>query len=199
MTAGWVTAFTLLAVAVAVQSLLILGLLRRAIPVLQRAERILATDPLSPDSGLHVGSTVADFTLVDNQGCAWALGELLSHDVTSFLFVAADCPSCARLQAELEEAQPNELTSLAVIISAGEQEASSEHGIRVFAQRDGSATHAFRQTAFPQCFVVDAVDRTVLAREFPHQLDDLMHMMRRAPQRSKNSSGRNRPDHYRVS
>jgi len=92
---------TLLAAVSSITLFLQLGLIKRVLPALERAERLLAADPLSPDSGLQIGATVPEFTVLDRLGDSISLSRLTQGGSLVVLFVADDCPSCVHLMDEL--------------------------------------------------------------------------------------------------
>lgn len=153
----------------------VLGLLRRVLPVLERAERILAADPLSPDSGLEIGSTVPDFTVITRNGRQVTFHELHAGP-SVYLFIDEGCPSCNRLVGDLQTDGWTGPEPLILIADAAPDWARGIPGkCTATHQERNSASEAFRQTTLPQAFAVNA-DRVVTARISPTSLSDLSHI-----------------------
>lgn len=178
MTQVEIVLFTGLGLLLAVVLVLQVGTLRRIAPALERAERLLAADPMSPDSGLEVGSSVPDFSTLDLPGRTYQLADLLQGGEAIVLFASEGCPSCAHLERELRAEGWSETTPLVLVADTPVEWSSEAPGnMTVVYQVSESASKAFRQTSLPQAFVVSA-ERTVVGRIFPSGLEDLKVLVR---------------------
>lgn len=94
MTAPWIVAFCALACLTVMQGVLLLGITRRSVKVLERLERMSqGSDLVLPDSGLAVGETVANFSVRDANGVSVQSSSLLDRPRT-LLIASLDCPAC---------------------------------------------------------------------------------------------------------
>ena len=177
MTGPWIVAFLALWAVVLVLAVLVLGLLRRIGPVLERAERaIRMSDALAHVDGLPPGATVPGFEVVDPGGRRLAFVDAGPGDRV-VLFVDADCPACSGL-ADALAAEPGIAQQPIVVVSGkatpvGHYARLAAAGLPVFGQPDGAASAAFQQQAFPYAVALSAT-RTVVAALIPGSPADLM-------------------------
>jgi hypothetical protein len=177
MTGPWIAAFLVLWAAVLVLAVLVLGLLRRIGPVLERAERaIRMSDALAHVDGLPPGAAVPEFDVVDPTGRRLPFADAGSGDRV-VLFVDADCPACSGL-ADALAAEPG-IAQLPIVVVTGRATSVSHYarlvaaGLPVFGQPDGAASAAFQQHASPYAVAVSA-NHTVVASLIPGDPADLM-------------------------
>lgn len=178
MTAPWVVAFALLWVVVLLVAVLVLGMFRRAVNVLEQAEsRFKASTMDSVMGGLPPGSRVPDFEMVDHDG---ALILFSDHPLgpAVYVFLSIDCEPCHALLDNIrrEGLHVGPVAFVAVIddISQGRALELPE-GIRPIYQRAGSVSSAFQTTATPHAFAVDR-NGVVVDVTIPNSVDDLVRL-----------------------
>jgi len=99
MTGVWICAFAVLATAVATLTLVVVGLLRRLLPVM---ENLAQSTPLYEfDLGARVGDIVSAFTILDAEGVPLRSSELLARD-TALVLVSSGCRPCAEMVERLD-------------------------------------------------------------------------------------------------
>jgi hypothetical protein len=97
----WIVAFIALWVIVLVLAVIVLGMMRRMAPLLDRVERLASRQNLSPDhAGLPVGSEVPSFEVSDAAGKRLRFAQELPMPAV-FLFLESGCPPCEDLVEEL--------------------------------------------------------------------------------------------------
>jgi hypothetical protein len=162
---AWVAAFVALWLVTLLNTVVVLGGLRRILNVLEHVEARLPAEASA--SGAAVGSTIAPFDLVDGEGRELAWTELV-QERTIFLLMSKHCAACEALAGRLGSRQHVDGVPLVVVMD--DAEAGREGlppGLRVLYERDGAATRALGNRATPQAYVVDrsgiVLGRTVLA------------------------------------
>ena len=172
----WVVAFVLLWLTLLVVAVVLLGLLRRIVPVLERAEqRIGQGGPL--DLGLSPGSTVGSFPVSRVDGEPATFPELL--DTTSIaLLLEASCEPCRHLLAGLPESDDATVEiPLKVLLedTAEARELVDGVPVDVLYVRDRAAARAFQTSATPHAFTVEP-GGLVLEKRVPSGVGDLRAM-----------------------
>lgn len=164
MSPGWAAAIVALWLTVLVFGIVLLGLLKRVVPAIERAETF-ASGAAGAVMGLPVGSEVGDFRAIVN-GERTGARELLTQP-TVVLFLEANCAPCKTLASDLE-GMTDRVGDLALLVVLAEENGVPEWlplGLRVAFERNGEVTRAFANAATPQAYVVDE-RRFVLARGF---------------------------------
>ena len=183
MSTAWVIAFVVLAAAVIVNLVVVVGLLRRIAPVLEGAERELAQSvgALDVPGGVPLLGRASPFHVYTHDGLRISSDELLS-ETTILLFMEAGCQPCRELISQLH---PNgegldEIPLVIVIPDADAYENLKLDGahVRIVLQPDRAASRAFQTEATPSAFVVYP-GGVVLDRLVPRSWADLQLLARR--------------------
>lgn len=172
MTAPWVAAFVVLAVAVLVLLVLMLGLLRRIAPILEAALSRL-DQPQIDFGGLSAGVEVPPFR-VWSSGGEESLFPAATASGSIMLFVSEDCGPCEHMVTELAPVD-REIDGLELIVITDAPVGTDlpvGPGVRVFHQKDQEASIAFQNSATPQAFSISSAG-VVLDRLIPGSLRDL--------------------------
>lgn len=104
MSGPWTVAFCVLACFTVMQGVLLLGLTRRSVKVLENLERLGAgSDLVLPNSGLSVGESVPEFLVKDVNGLPVQSSSLLGGPRT-LLIASTGCPACDDVLRELRDA-----------------------------------------------------------------------------------------------
>jgi hypothetical protein len=169
-------------IVVLVLAVLVLGILRRIIPLLTRAESILSQgqDEQGTD-GLPIGEQVPEFELIDAEGEVVRPGQSLPLPAV-FLFVQQGCEPCQDLVAALSERAESFAGTRLCIIAAGEPDdynALRARGLFVFGQSEGQALRAFDNNEFPNAFAVDQ-DAKIVGKMTMDSVADLERLVREA-------------------
>jgi hypothetical protein len=171
----WVVAFVLLWLTLLAVAVVLLGLLRRIVPVLERAEQTIGQGgPL--DLGLSPGSTVGSFPVSRVDGEPATFPELL--ETTSIaLLLEASCEPCRHLLADLRESRDAVEVPLKVLLEDTAEARKLVDGVPVdvLYVRDRAAARAFQTSATPHAFTVDP-EGLVLEKRVPSGLGDLRAM-----------------------
>ena len=183
MSALWSALIVVLLVCVATLSVGYVLLSQRVVAVLSRMEAWLVTPHLRPP-GLGAGARVHSFTAVRQDGVTVNEQILLGHP-SVVLFVKADCAICRKLSRRLTRRRLDDLTlgGPVYVVVRNEQERDAlalDPGLHILFQEDGTVSWAFRSTATPQAFLIDA-DGIVVAVGFPNSLRDLKQLVTGAP------------------
>lgn len=102
MTGPWIIAFCLLSVAVLTLAFIVIGLLNRFGPVLDKMQSIGADlASISPDQGLQRGRRVPSFHVVDQAGQSVSSAELWAEGPTLCLLLSPGCEPCADIAEQL--------------------------------------------------------------------------------------------------
>lgn len=180
MSGAWIAAFLALWAVVLLLGLLVLGLLRRIGPVLERAE-FVASSAVGPGIGLPLGTTVPDFELSLANGEAISAADLRGRPYV-LLFVSSGCAPCRGLAAEIRTREgPAPLADLIVVAAESDADAAlTDAPYATLAFQSGRAvSDAFGTSATPHAFAVDT-SGTVVASSFPNTLDHLEALAREA-------------------
>lgn len=174
MSGLWIGAFVGLCGLVVILGVIVLGTLRRLLPVLERAETSLASvsTRISP-GGLPSGSTVPAFSAEEIGGSLFSEADL-EGSKSIVLFLSSSCVACARLVDDLERGRVPDLGARLVVVSDRVQASRFEHltGVSVLAQEGRSLASVFETDATPHAFVVDET-RRILASGTPNDWDRL--------------------------
>jgi hypothetical protein len=175
MTAPWIAAFGALWFLVVLLALAVIGMIRRTVAVLERAEQRLGAEY----SGVPLLSVIPSFEVLDdNTGEVVSSADLLQGP-TILMFMEAGCDPCRQLAAELAEA---ELLELPLIIVAGEQGLGQRFALPpsalIVRQKGHEVARLFQSAMTPNAFVVDEAG-VVLDRVVPGSVTDLQLLARR--------------------
>jgi cytochrome oxidase Cu insertion factor (SCO1/SenC/PrrC family) len=123
VTTPWIITFVALWAIVILLALIVLGTLRRVIPLLESAEESLAAGRASlGPGGLPVGARVPPFTAHSIGGSPFT--ELDLRDTTTVaLFIGTSCPACEQLVDDLENDLAPELNARLVVVSESAESA----------------------------------------------------------------------------
>lgn len=174
MSTPWIVAFSALAAVVLLLVVVVVGVLRRALAVLEHAEAHAAAAATPAFQAPSRGQRVQSFELTDASGRVVSSEELLRSPAV-YLFLSADCEPCRRLAPELVSGGVlADGVPLRVIVDrAHEDEPFPLPAFaRVFRQDDGSASRAFGSSLAPHAIAVDA-DGFVVAAEVAQSSGDL--------------------------
>lgn len=159
MTTPWIAAFIVLAAFAALLGLLVLGLLRQAVPLIEQAQIALkAVQTRLATNGLPVGMEVPAFRGQTLSGALFTERDL--RGVRSVvLFVSSGCHGCAHLISDLAVGHVPELDARLIVV-ADESEiaqiASAElAGVTILAQRNRSIADVFESNRTPHAFAID--------------------------------------------
>lgn len=155
MTGPWMALVLALTVLVIVLGVLVLGLLRRVMPLLESGRHGSLPPPAL--TGLAAGEKVPPFQAIEGSGPIDSAVLLAEPRVV--LLMSPSCPPCRSLAAELREepAVAGELSLLVVMEDSPESRAVQlPSGVRMLFERDREVSDAFRSTAVPQAFAVEA-------------------------------------------
>ncbi len=171
----WVALFAALWLAVVLLGLVVLGLLRRILPLLERMEA--RTEPAFSTSleGVPTGTTLAPFQVRAGDSTDVSSIELFARDAL-VLFLESGCGPCEALAPELEDVR--ELQGLPLIIFLDDTPggwAFPITGVSTFYQSDRTASRAFGSIATPQAFIVRR-GGVVGERSLVGSFDDLQHL-----------------------
>lgn len=174
MTGPWIAVLVVQGLVTVLLVLVVLGLLRRITPVLQRAEELMQqTMPMTP-GGLPIGSKVPVFKARTAAGLEVSSEELL-EEMTLLLFADASCPGCRDLLADLTSQRADlDPMRLCVVTSRIEDthRAVGALGATLLEDVDGEVIQALRATAAPMVCAISA-DHVVLGSTMPSTLEDL--------------------------
>ena len=170
MTGPWLAAFVVLWVLVLLLAVLVLGVLRRVVPVLDRLERGQAQ--AAGGFGLPVGSELPGFEARDREGGA-VTGDAIPRPGI-VLFLDPECRPCRKLADELRSAAANlsrvPLAFVAPDTGAGRQLVPPA-GL-VLLQTGQAISRAFQTSITPHAFLIDANGR-VSDQTIPESVADL--------------------------
>ncbi len=185
MSAPWITGFAALAVLVVFLAVLVLGLLRRIAPVLERAERVARAgsdvDPQEIIGGLPIGAQMPRFAVLDADGEPRLVGGD-REGLRIYLLVEPECAFCETLVEDLaapEEPLPAPITLISTANDDGMAFVSriTDPLITLLFQ-NGEASSSLRTTATPYAFVV--MNGLVVNRGHPNRLNALIELTRQA-------------------
>lgn len=171
MSLGWQVAVVSLWLVVLVLGFVVLGFLRRVLPVLERSQTMSADELIG---GLSPGTHVGPFSATDERGRA--LSESVLEAGTSIvLFLELECEPCEILAAEMR-AFPRWSEGITAYVVSGpgseEREFVAGLGASVIVENDHSVSSAFRTSFFPVAYRIDP-GRVVAKRVNPSSIADL--------------------------
>lgn len=180
MSTPWVVAFGALCLLVLLMLIVVIGVVRRAIAVLDA----LASGPtnlaFSPEyGGLEPGTPVPAFVAYDRDG-----REVSSDDLEGsphvLAFLSAACPPCAQLTNELHRVQDAGELELVVVMEDSDTARAIPFpdGVTVLHQRDRAVSQAFKNQATPQGFAIGSGVVTAVA--IPNSVSILRQLLDRA-------------------
>jgi len=170
--AFWIAAFVALSLVVLVIVAVLLGVLRRAISVLEQAESRSEGSQSLPVQAIPTGTRVGDFALRNGSHGVVNFNELVQRP-TVVLLISAECGPCHRLVSELRAAKRRLAALDLIVITDATPASETDSDIPLYIQMDRAATIAFESNATPHAFLVD-VDRVVLGSRIPRTPDDLI-------------------------
>lgn len=182
MTTPWIIAFAALWALVLMLAFLMLGTLRRLLPLLGLAEdRISESLRSMRRGGLPVGTSIPAFSVEKMHG--GTLSEADLNGVTSaVLFLGANCPACERLSRDLSAGYVPDLGANLVVVSDNPDQARQFAGsvsVPVIADPAKSLATIFESDRTPHLFVTDERAR-VVAIGSPNDWDVVAKLLVRA-------------------
>jgi thiol-disulfide isomerase/thioredoxin len=176
MSAPWIAAFVVLWIGFLALAVILLGLLRRMSPILERAEAQLGVHGgRGSFGGAPVASAVAPFQLVDAKGRT-ALSRESVEEPTLLLFVAPGCGPCEQILGGLDGVgERYEGVPFHVVVEEGEGAVEAPPGVSLLYERGHAASAAFQTIVTPHAFVVDH-GGLVLDQRIPGSAEDLRQM-----------------------
>ena len=176
MSAPWIAAVVVLWIGFLALAVILLGLLRRMSPILERAEAQLGVHGGKGSyGGAPVASAVAPFQLVDATGRTVLARESV-EEPTLLLFVAPGCGPCEQILGDLDGVgERYEGVPFHVVVEEGEGSVEAPPGVSLLYERDRAASAAFQTVVTPHAFVVDH-GGLVLDQRIPGSAEDLRQM-----------------------
>jgi thiol-disulfide isomerase/thioredoxin len=175
MSGPWIAAFVVLWVGFLALAVILLGLVRRMSPILERAEAQLGIHGGKGSfGGAPVASAVGPFQLVDSDGRT-AFSREAVEEPTLLLFVAPGCQPCEQILHGLDGVgeRYEDVPFHVVMEEGGEVEAPP--GVSLLYERGHAASAAFQTVATPHAFVVDH-GGLVIDHRIPGSAEDLRQM-----------------------
>lgn len=173
MNVAWMVAYSVLAVAVVLTLILLLGFMRRVSAVLEATEHAITNTTFDLDDGLPLMAHVPPFSLATREGEPVSSADLL-EETAIILFVDAGCGACRGLVPALELVGDH-VDELPLIVIAPKEDRPALRvppNVRLYLQEHRAASEAFRTTVTPRAFVVHPIG-AVLERLAPRSIDDL--------------------------
>lgn len=175
---AWNVLVVVLAVAVVTLGIGLAFLASRMSAVLGRTEAWLTSPAVRPP-GLQAGSRVHPFTAVLRSGERVSELDLLGRE-TLFLFVKAQYGICRHLARSLthQRLEALDLRARVYVVVRDEEERRAlalDPTLDILFQDDGTVAWAFRSSATPQAFLVNAAG-IVLGSGFPNAPHDLLEL-----------------------
>jgi hypothetical protein len=157
---------------VAVLGLIVVGMLKRIAPILERVEGSLSDAPSLV--GLAVGAAVPSFE-AEEIGAGVFTETDLHGSTAAVLFIGVSCQACERFVRDLEAGIAPELGARLVAVVADREVAASfapSPALTVVFDERRLMAQAFESYLVPQTFVVDG-DGIVLARGRPNDWEGM--------------------------
>jgi hypothetical protein len=170
---AWITAYVVLAALVLLLALLMLGTLRRVVPLLEKAE---AAAHARLPTGLQRGSQVPQFVALASDGSP--VDERDFGGAAVLLFIGVGCPPCEAL---VDDIRTHGAFAGRVLAVADDTEANREllSGLPLeVAYQDGNVSAAFETSATPHAFAIS--DGVVVHVAVPQRAADLDALVRAA-------------------
>jgi hypothetical protein len=180
MSSAWIAAFAALAFVTLTTAVVVLGLLRRAVAVLEQVQG--GND--AAGKGAPSGTALEPFELRDDDGAGVVSDELIARGPTIFLLLEEWCDPCVALAEELAMKEVGESVDgvqlVAVVGQAHERRRLAlPASMRIFYPADERVVEAFRWRASPLAFLVDETG-LVLDRLVPNGVGQLQVLARRS-------------------
>jgi hypothetical protein len=161
---------------VVVIAAVVVGILRRVIPLLERVGDSSSLPSRLAPLGLPVGSRLPAFharTLDDERFTA---DDLLGSNAI-VLFLDSNCPACRMLEVDMHRSGMAELSTRLFIVVRDASEALRLTGLEatILLQRDNAVTRAFASNATPHAFAISA-EGLVVATETPNTVAGLQRL-----------------------
>lgn len=159
MTTPWIAAFSALAVFALLVGLVVLGVMRQVMPLIDQAESAL-TQALGRLRlyGLPEGAAAPGFTAETAMGDVFTERDLYGRE-SVVIFVTSSCAACARLLQDLETAEGRRADiRLVAIVDQNDLDAlraAQAGGATVLVQRRGSMSRLFESDRTPHAYVLD--------------------------------------------
>lgn len=191
------TVVTVLALLVLILTLLVIGLLRRATPVLERAERLLAAGGSAGAlEGLPVGALVDSF-VVDAADRQVPSTDVLTSPLSTVLFLSTHCEPCQRLSAEMAGRHWDNPSAPLVVVQSVDRGSDPLPVVAdavMYTQGESQpVSAAFGTNISPHAFVVES-NGTVVAKVVPESLTQLWQVAAQAADVHRNAgSAQRRP------
>lgn len=175
----WIVAFVALWATLAVVAAIVIGVLRRVIPLLE-ASMAQSIGELSDLSRISLLSQVPDFRLLDANGSETSLGVSVT-EISLIVLTSSTCGPCQLLLNELDRlAEPVDGMLPILVITDQSDEAHQGRATaayNVFVDIDRSAKGAFQTSATPYAFTVSG-SLVLLEKRVPNSIGDLREMSR---------------------
>lgn len=167
MSSSWTVAFVCLAAVVFLVGLLVLGLFRRIIPLLEDVESSLAVAARRVRvTGLPAGAVVPPFTARDIRGSSFSNDDLRGERSLT-LFLGEGCRACELLANDIAADEVPELEARLVVVTSsrhGQDLAPAvKSGVTVLVDDDQVIAHLFESDRTPQAFVTDENARVAVS------------------------------------
>jgi hypothetical protein len=173
-----------LAVLVIALGVLVIGLLRRIAPVLDRLEASRGEESSHVREGLDAGGRIGEFEAVTATG-QHVVRDLITTSAgrSVVAFIEPGCGHCENIMTELIETPwPGDLLPVYLVLSDSEesrQRRLEASGGTVFYQRDNAVGDAFRTNITPVAFVLEG-DGIVSTKLIPQHAEELVAVARSA-------------------
>lgn len=174
MPVGWAVTVVVLCVSVVVLAVVVLGLLRQMVPLLERAAAADRAGSASQSQGPPVGRPVPDFT-VSGPGGEFTAGQLRGQPVV-LLFLSVGCGPCEQLAAQIRGADLGGLTSQLVIVTGpgGPDSLKLPAGLRVLSEQAREVSDPLSVIGTPLAVALDrnGIVKAVRVTNTLEQLND---------------------------
>jgi hypothetical protein len=160
----WLVVMPLLVGFVAVLAFVVLGLLRRLVPLMEQVDATLAAALVRVRvSGLPAGAVVPEFHASVVAGAAFS-DENLRGRSTLVLFINSSCSACHRLFSDLRAGSIPDLGVQLIVVTEDDDATAlaalgSRAEVTVVVQRGQEVAQAFDSDRTPHAFVLDADGR----------------------------------------
>lgn len=156
MSSIWIAAFAALCTVVVVLALIVLGTLRRLLPVIEQAEAALAAR--TSHGGLERGALVPAFAADEIRGSVFTEADL-EGERSVVLFLSPSCKACEGLVADLKAGSVPDLGAPLVVLSDDRRQADEfvvTPAVTVVVQNERSVADVFDSNVTPHAFVIGA-------------------------------------------
>jgi methylamine dehydrogenase accessory protein MauD len=152
MPVGWAITVVVLCVAVVSLFVVVLGLMRQVIPVLDRTPDMAAAPRMA---GPEIGRPLPHFTAAGPDG--EFTNEHLRNRPALLLFLSVGCGPCEILAGELRSANLGDLADELVVVTSqeGADKLRLPADLRVMAERDREVARALSVASYPYAVAVD--------------------------------------------